>query len=81
MLLTKLKQKKHKLKFKHDKEHQRWKKHFKKAHDMIHAHNKKNRTRYRLGHNKFSHMVMTCFINYHQDLLSLQFINGLNYII
>ena len=59
MLFTKLKQKKNKLKFKHDKEQRHRKKHFHEADDMIHAHNKKNRTRYRLGHNKFSTMVLS----------------------
>ena len=37
--------------------HQHRKKHFKKAHDMIEAHNKAKKHRYRLGHNHFSHMV------------------------
>ena len=35
------------------------KKHFKKTHDIIEAHNKVKKHSYRLGHNHFSHLVRT----------------------
>ena len=60
---------KRKLKFKNGTEYQLRKKIFKKTHDMIEAHNKKKGHSYRLGHNQFSHMVISPYKGLRDDLI------------